>query len=85
MSYPIRQGDTTSHGGAVQFAPLSPNDHCCQPLACVGDVCTCPVPGHTQCVIVEGDPHWSINGRAVALHGHRTSCGAMLIASLGRD
>jgi hypothetical protein len=32
-------------------------------------------------VIVEGSEHWKIFGKGVALHGHKTSCGAELIAS----
>ena len=32
--------------------------------------------------IVEGDPTWLIDGIPVALEGHKTSCGASLIASL---
>ncbi|MBV8046197.1 MAG: PAAR domain-containing protein, partial [Paludibacterium sp.] len=38
---------------------------------------------HENCVIVEGDDGWKIDGRPVALDGHRTSCGAVLIATLG--
>ena len=51
-------------------------------LALVGDPCSCPKPGHSNCKIVEGDPTWTIKGKAVALHGHKISCGATLIASI---
>ncbi len=34
-------------------------------------------------MIVEGDPSWSIGGKAVALEGHKTSCGATLISTMG--
>ena len=81
MPAPIRLGDATSHGGAV----TSTADHTTtmgKPLACVNDRCSCPIPGHANCVIVEGDPNWTIDGRAVALHGHKTSCGATLIATV---
>lgn len=53
-------------------------------VACVGDAVSCPKPGHSNCVIAEGDPAWSIDGRAVALEGHLTSCGAVLISTLAQ-
>ncbi len=82
MPHPVRLGDKTSHGGSVAAA-TSHTDFRGKPIACVGDTCACPLPGHSVCVIVEGSSLWSINGKAVALHGHKTSCGASLIASLG--
>ncbi|MFM0741657.1 PAAR domain-containing protein, partial [Paraburkholderia xenovorans] len=44
--------------------------------------CTCPMDGHRDCVIVEGDESVKIDGKAVAFDGHKTSCGAALISSL---
>lgn len=79
----IRLGDPTSHGGAVvSAAERYTMDGI--PVARMGDMCTCPVRGHTGCTIVEGDPAWSIDGRPVALEGHLTSCGAALISTFGR-
>lgn len=81
MPAPIRLGDPTSHGGAVTSAA----DHSTvvgKPLARVNDSCSCPLPGHSNCVIVEGDPAWTVDGRAVALHGHKLSCGATLISTV---
>lgn len=77
----IRVGDSTSHGGIVttgrpQSAVMG------RAVACVGDECTCPVSGHRKCVIIEGDNNVSIDGRPVAFHGHKTSCGATLISSI---
>ena len=77
----IRLGDSTTHGGKVV---------CCQaehfkvggiPAACVGDKSSCPVPGHVACTIIEGDSRHAIGGRPVAYEGHKTSCGATLLAS----
>lgn len=81
MPAPIRLGDVTSHGGKVTSA-ADQTDVMGRPLARVNDTCTCPIPGHKDCVIVEGDPNWTINGRQVALHDHKVSCGATLISSL---
>lgn len=82
MKKVIRLGDPTSHGGSVVSA--APNFSMMGVrVARIGDHCTCPKPGHGGCVIVEGDPGWIIDGRAVALEGHLTSCGASLISTLG--
>ncbi|MBV8049406.1 MAG: PAAR domain-containing protein [Paludibacterium sp.] len=82
MKPPIRLGDPTSHGGKVVSAS-APTTLFGKPVACVGDQVTCPKDGHDNCVIVEGDDGWFVGGKAVALDGHKTSCGAVLIATLG--
>jgi uncharacterized Zn-binding protein involved in type VI secretion len=77
----IRLGDPTSHGGSV----ISATSHLVVmgiKVARLGDQCTCPIPGHDNCVIVEGDPMWVIDGRPIALEGHKTSCGATLIPTI---
>lgn len=81
MKRVIRLGDPTSHGGYVLSA-ASQRQVFGQPLACRGDAVSCPLPGHVNCVIVEGDDSWQVDGKAVALEGHRVSCGATLIATL---
>lgn len=77
----IRLGDPTSHGGKVVTATghLKIMD---VPVARLGDACTCPQPGYNGCVIVEGDSTWLIDAIPVALEGHRTSCGARLMATV---
>jgi uncharacterized Zn-binding protein involved in type VI secretion len=77
----IRIGDSTSHGGKV----VTGSDTSLvmdKGVARVGDKCTCPTNGHHNCVIAEGDEKVTIDGRAVAFDGHKTSCGATLISSL---
>lgn len=78
----IRLGDPTSHGGEVVSAAGN-YSIMNKGVARVGDSCTCPKRGHSNCTIAEGDPNWTIDGRAVALHGHKTTCGAELISTLG--
>ncbi|MGC0151864.1 PAAR domain-containing protein [Chromobacterium vaccinii] len=79
----IRLGDPTDHGGAVVSAS-STTTMFGKAVALVGDSVTCPRQGHTNCVIVEGDPSWTVGGKGVALEGHKTSCGATLISTLGQ-
>lgn len=79
----IRLGDPTSHGGKVESVRAPHFTVAGIAVACVGDKCSCPVKGHDNCKIAEGDPHHVINGIAVAYDGHKTTCGATLIATVG--
>ncbi|MDY0976384.1 PAAR domain-containing protein [Massilia sp. CFBP9012] len=79
----IRLGDATSHGGKVESVSATHFTVDEVPVARVGDACSCPVKGHEKCTIAEGDPSHVISGIAVAYDGHRTTCGASLIASIG--
>jgi uncharacterized Zn-binding protein involved in type VI secretion len=77
----IRLNDTTSHGGKVIAA--APNSFVMGlAVARMGDKCVCPLPGHGTCVIAEGDPAVLIDGVPVAFHGHKTTCGAILLSSV---
>ena len=80
MKNAIRLGDATSHGGKVIAASPTAFVNGIA-VARLGDACVCPINGHSPCVIVEGDPTATIDGVPVAFHGHKTSCGATLIAS----
>ncbi|PHV24928.1 hypothetical protein CSQ93_26620 [Janthinobacterium sp. BJB426] len=76
----IRLGDKTSHGGTVLEASAV-SDSGGIGMARVGDKVACPLPGHGVCPIVSGDPGFIVDGKPVARHGDKTSCGALLIAS----
>lgn len=77
----IRLGGPTSHCGKVISASVT---HTIGGLgiARVGDSVACPVAGHGVNPIVEGAPTFLIDGRMVALQGHHSACGCMLISSL---
>lgn len=81
MKRAIRLGDPSSHGGTVLSAASSSSLFGKQ-VACKGDSVSCPVPGHVNCIIIEGDDSWLVGGKPVALEGHRASCGAILISTL---
>jgi len=76
----VRLGDKTTHGGVVITA--SPV-HTLRGIGIArkGDMVSCPLPGHGMNEIVEGCLVLSVGGRSVALHGHKTACGCLLIAS----
>jgi len=79
----IRLGDGTSHGGKVESVSATHFTVDGIAVARVGDPCSCPIKGHEHCTIAEGDPHHVIDGIAVAYEGHKTTCGAALIATTG--
>jgi uncharacterized Zn-binding protein involved in type VI secretion len=79
----IRLGDPTSHGGKVESISASHITVDGIAVARVGDLCSCPIKGHDNCTIAEGDPHHVIDGIAVAYDGHKTTCGATLIPTIG--
>ena len=79
----IRLNDPTSHGGQVVSVTATWFTVDGIAVARVGDLCTCPTPGHAACTVAEGDPHHTIDGIAVAYDGHKTSCGATLQSTIG--
>lgn len=81
MRHVIRLGDATTHGGKVIRCQATHIKVDGVPVACVGDLCTCPVPGHGMCEITSGSAHHKISGREIAFHGDRLSCGATLLSS----
>jgi uncharacterized Zn-binding protein involved in type VI secretion len=80
MSQPlIVLGDTTSHGGSV-ITCAQTTDTLGKGWARVGDMVACP-----RCKgifpISQGDNSLKDDGRAVAYHGCKVACGAVLISS----
>ena len=73
-------GDKTDHGGEVIEATGLTDTHG-KGIARVGDKVYCPKKGHGTTEIVTGAPSFIVDGKAVAYHGCKTSCGAMLISS----
>lgn len=73
-------GDKTDHGGEVIESSGVTDTHG-KGIARVGDKVYCPKKGHGTTVIVTGDNTMVIDGKAVAYHGCKTSCGATLISS----
>lgn len=73
-------GDKTDHGGEVIESSGVTDTHG-KRIARVGDKVYCPKKGHGTTEIVTGDNTMIIDGKAVAHHGCKTSCGATLISS----
>ena len=77
----IRLGDSTAHGGKVVKVAATHYVIDGMPVACVGDLCSCPISGHDGCTIAEGNFNHLIEGIAVAYECHKTTCGAALIST----
>ena len=76
-------GDTTSHGGQViSGSPSSTWGRGEIPIARKGDKVTCPKCEPHIVEIAEGCDDSLDFGAPVALEGHKTTCGAVLIAQL---
>lgn len=73
----ILVGDMTSHAGTV-LSGSSSHDVGGKPVARLGDEVSCPQHGNNK--IVEGEASYDVGG-PVALEGHRTECGAVLIGT----
>lgn len=78
----IRLNDPTSHGGMVVEVGANWFKVNGIAVARVGDKCSCPLPGHGVCIIIEGNAEHVIDGIPVAYDGHKTSCGAVLQSTL---
>jgi uncharacterized Zn-binding protein involved in type VI secretion len=78
----IRLGDSTSHGGKVISTRATNFKVGGIPVACVGDACSCPIPGHGNCTIASGSSRNRIQGVLIAFEDDVTSCGAKLKSSL---
>jgi uncharacterized Zn-binding protein involved in type VI secretion len=79
----IRLNDPTSHDGKVVSVSATHFTVEGIPVARLGDLCSCPRKGHDNCTIAEGDAHHTIDGVPVAYEGHKTTCGAVLEATVG--
>lgn len=79
MANVIRLGDQTSHGGKVAQVTATHFTVGGIVVARKGDKVTCPI--HGAGTIVEGDARHTIDGVPVAYAGHKTSCGATLLAT----
>ncbi|QIU89832.1 PAAR domain-containing protein [Yokenella regensburgei] len=75
----IRVGDKTTHGGTVVEGSSGVKFQG-KEVSCLQDKVTCPKHGDT--FIAEGDEGAKINGKPIALHGHKCGCGCTLITSL---
>ncbi|WP_431476411.1 PAAR domain-containing protein [Massilia eburnea] len=82
MANVIRVGDPTSHGGKVVKTSAPDVRVSGKPVVLVGDRCVCPMTGHQNCVIISGNSNHTVNGKAVAYEGDKTSCGATLISTV---
>ncbi|MDR5736936.1 MULTISPECIES: PAAR domain-containing protein [unclassified Caballeronia] len=79
-------GDTTSHGGkVVSGSPSSTWSRAEIPIARKGDKVTCPQCDPHVFTIAEGCEDSLDFGEPIPLEGHKTTCGAVLIAQASTE
>lgn len=72
--------DMTTHGGVVVSASSTTFVRG-KAVALVGDMVSCPIPGHGINPIVEGCAGWSEGGLALVVDGCLCTCGCAVISS----
>ena len=79
MGNPVaRLTDTSDHGGTIVTAASQTTVEG-KKIARVGDLHSCPIPGHGVTPIVTGSPRFKAEGAKVARTTSLTGCGASLI------
>lgn len=76
----IRLHDATDHGGKVISASASMLIDGL-PVALVGDMVSCPLPGHGNTPILPGSGSMQSDNRQIALHGFTAGCGCCVLSS----
>ena len=73
-----RLGDTSSHGGTVITGSVTTIVNG-RPVARMGDLHVCPIPGHGVTPIVSGSLDTATDGRPNARMGDMAGCGAVIV------
>ena len=74
-----RLGDKSSHGGVIITGALRTNVNGL-PVARMGDLHSCPTPGHGVTPIITGSLTTITEGQPAARVGDMTGCGAVIVA-----
>lgn len=79
MSQIARNGDTSTHGGAIVGASSHMN---CRGsiVALDGDMLMCPKHGPKP---ISANSHFRMNGKKVVIVGNQASCGATIVSGAG--
>ena len=79
MGNPVaRIGDSSDHGGVIITCAAKTKVEG-KLVARVGDLHSCPIPGHGVTPIVTGSPRFKAEGQRVARSTSLTGCGASII------
>ncbi len=85
MSAPqARLGDSSSHGGVIITAASRTMVNGV-PVARMGDLHVCPIPGHGVTSIVTGSATTQTEGKPNARLGDQCGCGAVIVAGSPDD
>lgn len=76
----VRLGDPTTHGGRVISASSSMQMEG-KLVALLGDLVSCPIPGHGVNPIIEGSDCFTYDGKPIVVHGNKSACGCCVIST----
>lgn len=76
----VRIGDPTTHGGVVITATSTTIVEG-RPVALIGDLVICPIPGHGVNPIIEGSSTCFSDGRAIVIDKCKSVCGCSVIST----
>lgn len=74
-----RLGDRSSHGGSIITGSVTAFVNG-RPVARMGDMHVCPIPGHGVTPIVGGSMNTATDGRPNARLGDIAGCGAVIVS-----
>jgi len=77
MALIVRLGDSSSHGGSIiTCAAVTKTEGIL--TARVGDLHSCPIPGHGVTQIINGSGNFKTEGKITAVYGSKAGCGAVI-------
>lgn len=80
MALIARIGDGSSHGGTIiSCSAVTKTEGAL--TARVGDLHSCPIPGHGVTIIVNGSGNFRTEGKITAVYGSQAGCGAIIMPS----
>jgi len=77
MALIARLGDGSSHGGSIITCSAVTKTEGVL-TARVGDLHSCPIPGHGITPIVNGSGNFKTEGKVTSVYGSKTGCGAII-------
>jgi uncharacterized Zn-binding protein involved in type VI secretion len=77
MALIVRLGDSSSHGGSVITCSAVTKTEGIL-TARVGDLHSCPIPGHGITPIINGSGNFKTEGKVTSVYGSKTGCGATI-------
>jgi uncharacterized Zn-binding protein involved in type VI secretion len=80
MALIVRLGDVSSHGGTIITCSAVTKTEGIL-TSRVGDLHSCPIPGHGITPIIKGSGNFKTEGKITAVYGSKVGCGATVYSA----